>query len=129
MEPSPTNVLEYGPLTILLDGFAVLIGQRDVQVTLAEFILLKSLAQNPYQVLNRSALLDAIHEATPGSRSQSSDLRLIDRHMTRLRRKLRNAGFDCIQTMRFTGYRFVPLSAECSELPVIDQSLRARLAG
>jgi DNA-binding response OmpR family regulator len=100
--------LQSGSLTLDLDGFAVFVDGRNVRLTLSEFILLKTLALQPYRVFDRAALHDAIVEVLPSEARPAPDLRLIDRHIARLRKKLHEAGCDCIETMRFTGYRFVP---------------------
>ena len=39
-------------------------------------------------------------------------LRVVDIHVSRLRKKLAQAGCDCIRTMRYVGYRFVPPDTE-----------------
>jgi hypothetical protein len=44
-----------------------------------------------------------------GSDDASPSPRSVDTHIARLRAKLRYAGYDCIKTMRFVGYRFVPV--------------------
>jgi two-component system response regulator ChvI len=102
------GLLHYGRLTIDREGMAIFVGGRDVRLTFSEFVLLETLAARPYRVTDREALLQAIHAAAPAAPAQC-DPRLIDRHITRLRKKLRDAGYDCIQTMRFAGYRFTPL--------------------
>jgi DNA-binding response OmpR family regulator len=106
------DVLVFGPLTIDLGGLAVAVDGCDVPVTYSEFVLLKTLARAPYRVADRTALAAALRGAFPGNSSQPEDPRLIDRHIARLRKKLRAAGCDCIQTMRFAGYRFVPTAGE-----------------
>lgn len=109
MLPEPDlSTLTYGPLTLDLDGFAVSVRGRDVPVTLSEFLLLSAFSRNPYRVLDRAALLEALRGATAIEGRESVDLRLVDRHISRLRKKLKDAGCDCIRTMRFAGYRFIP---------------------
>lgn len=104
-------VLSYGPLSLHLDGFAVSVYDRDVPVTLSEFLLLAAFARSPYRVLDRAALADALRGSAAFDGRDAADLRLIDRHISRLRKKLNDAGCDCIKTMRFAGYRFVPPTA------------------
>jgi DNA-binding response OmpR family regulator len=101
-------LLSYGPLSLDLDGFAVAVRGQDVPVTLSEFLLLTAFARNPYRVLDRAALVDVLRGSAAFDGRDGADLRLIDRHISRLRKKLHDAGCDCIRTMRFAGYRFIP---------------------
>jgi DNA-binding response OmpR family regulator len=43
--------------------------------------------------------------------------RAVDLHISRLRRKLSAAGYDGIRTMRFIGYRFVPVEGDAGPAP------------
>jgi DNA-binding response OmpR family regulator len=99
-------VLTMGALRLDPEGFSVTVDGSDLALTLAEFLLLRELASHPYQVLGRERLAAALREHTsdpvPSARS-------VDTHISRLRRKLHLAGYDCIKTMRFVGYRFVPV--------------------
>jgi DNA-binding response OmpR family regulator len=106
-----SGTLQFGNLTIDPAGLAVFVDGRVLRLTYSEVLLLETLARQPFRVLDRSALRDALVAAHSREVPESADLRLIDRHIARLRRKLRDAGCDCIETMRFAGYRFVPCDA------------------
>jgi len=101
------GAITMGALRLDPAGFSVTVDGRDLALTLAEFLLLQELARHPYQVLSRERLASALREY--GSTSEPSpSSRSVDTHVSRLRAKLRSAGYDCIKTMRFVGYRFVP---------------------
>jgi two-component system response regulator ChvI len=100
-----TEVMTLGALRLDPAGFSVTVGGGDLSLTLAEFLLLRELARHPYQVLGRERLAAALREHAS---DPTSSPRSVDTHISRLRRKLRSAGCDCIKTMRFVGYRFVP---------------------
>lgn len=100
-----TEVMTLGALRLDPAGFSVTVDGNDLSLTLAEFLLLRELARNPYKVLGRERLAAALRE-DPSEPATSP--RSVDTHISRLRKKLRNAGYDCIKTMRFVGYRFVP---------------------
>jgi DNA-binding response OmpR family regulator len=106
--PRGASTLRYGALTLNPSGFMVSVGDQDIPVTLTEFLLLTVLARRPYHVFDRPALAAAVkgHGVTHGVSAMSP--RAVDLHISRLRKKLSQAGYDCIKTMRFVGYRFVP---------------------
>ena len=103
-----SDAISMGALRIDPAGFSVTVEGRDLSLTLAEFLLLQELASHPYQVLGRGRLVSALREHIPASETSPSS-RSVDTHISRLRAKLRGAGYDCIKTMRFVGYRFVPV--------------------
>lgn len=106
-----TATVSYGTLMLNFHGLSVAIGGHDISVTLSEFLVLRELVRFPYCVLDRQRLASVLRGDGNGTESADSSLRAIDVHISRLRRKLRLAGYDCIQTMRFVGYRFVPVEA------------------
>ena len=77
-------------------------GQR-VDLTVTEFLLLKSLAQRPGHVKNRDQLIDAAY----GENIYVDD-RTIDSHIKRLRKKFREVDDDFahIETLYGVGYRY-----------------------
>jgi DNA-binding response OmpR family regulator len=99
----------YGPLVLDVGGFTVAISGRDVSVTFTEFLLLRELALQPNRVLDRAELAGVLNGRGVGARVTQASLRTVDLHISRLRKKLSVAGYDCIKTMRFVGYRFVPV--------------------
>ena len=76
---------------------------RDVTLTVTEFLILEALAQRPGVVKSRNQLLDiAYHDDV------YVDDRTIDSHIKRIRRKFRSVDgeFDAIETLYGVGYRF-----------------------
>ncbi|MEC7535852.1 MAG: helix-turn-helix domain-containing protein, partial [Pseudomonadota bacterium] len=75
----------------------------EVQLTVTEFLLLKSLAQRPGHVKTRDQLMDAAY-----GESIYVDDRTIDSHIKRLRAKFRqtDSGFAQIETLYGVGYRY-----------------------
>jgi DNA-binding response OmpR family regulator len=100
--------MQFGPLLLNLRGFSVSVEGRDVPLTYAEFLLLMTLARDPYSVIGREPLMRVLSEASLGRKSLAVSLRAVDTHIARIRKKLADAGCDCIRTMRNVGYRFVP---------------------
>ncbi|GHU05490.1 DNA-binding response regulator [Alphaproteobacteria bacterium] len=76
---------------------------QPVDLTVTEFLILKSLAQRPGHVKNRDQLIDAAY----GEHIYVDD-RTIDSHIKRLRRKFREADpeFSQIETLYGIGYRY-----------------------
>lgn len=74
-----------------------------VNLTVTEYLLIKALAITPGHVRSRDQLIDAAY-----GESIYVDDRLIDTHIKRIRRKLREIdnGFDCIETLYGVGYRY-----------------------
>jgi len=78
-------------------------GDQEVQLTVTEFLLLKSLAQRPGHVKTRDQLMDAAY-----GESIYVDDRTIDSHIKRLRAKFRqvDSNFAQIETLYGVGYRY-----------------------
>jgi two-component system response regulator ChvI len=76
---------------------------REVDLTVTEFLLLKSLAIRPGHVKNRDQLIDAAY-----GESIYVDDRTIDSHIKRLRKKFREVDdeFAQIETLYGVGYRY-----------------------
>ena len=74
-----------------------------VELTVTEFLLLKSLAQRPGHVKSRDQLMDSAY----GENIYVDD-RTIDSHIKRLRKKFKAVDdeFDSIETLYGVGYRF-----------------------
>lgn len=101
----------FGAFALDPGGWSVTVRGRLVPLTASEFILLHELARHPGRVLDRPALERALAEARASRRNAGNQPsgRGVDLLISRLRRKLRGAGYDGIGTMRFVGYRFVPV--------------------
>ena len=76
---------------------------KDVTLTVTEFLILETLAARPGIVRSRNQLMDAAYQD-----DVYIDDRTIDSHIKRLRRKFREVDpeFDAIATLYGAGYRF-----------------------
>jgi len=76
---------------------------RDVQLTVTEFLILQALAQRPGFVKSRDNLMDAAYDD-----QVYVDDRTIDSHIKRLRKKFKavDDSFDAIETLYGVGYRY-----------------------
>ncbi|MGY1607702.1 MULTISPECIES: response regulator transcription factor [unclassified Geodermatophilus] len=98
--PRPPRVLRVGPLEVDPAALTATVGGRPLPLTLSEYRLLEHLARSAGRVLTRAQLLDA---ALPGSAALD---RVVDAHLSNLRRKLAAAGEDrLLETVRGAGYR------------------------
>ena len=86
---------------------------ENVDLTVTEFLLLKSLAMRPGHVKSRDQLMDGAY----GEHIYVDD-RTIDSHVKRLRQKFKmvDADFAQIETLYGVGYRFRDASSSGSEL-------------
>jgi DNA-binding response OmpR family regulator len=109
-QPAPAGSVRYGALCLDLEGYTVLVNDRIVPLTLTEFLLVKALALNPYHVFDRETLAQAVGDRGTAALTEPPNPRVVDLYVARARKKLHAAGYDCIQTMRYVGYRFVPLT-------------------
>ena len=77
---------------------------KDVQLTVTEFLILRALAQRPGFVKSRDNLMDAAYDD-----QVYVDDRTIDSHIKRLRKKFKQVAddFDSIQTLYGVGYKYV----------------------
>ena len=101
-EPDPP-LIERGRLVMDSARHKVRWDNRDVSLTVTEFLILEALAMRPGVVKNRNQLLDTAY-----SDDVYVDDRTIDSHIKRIRRKFRAADpdFDAIETLYGVGYRF-----------------------
>jgi DNA-binding response OmpR family regulator len=100
----PPTVLYRGPMRIEIDRRRVLVGQHEIVLRPKEYGLLLTLAFAPGRVFSRQDLLDAVW-----GEDIIVDERTVDVHISWLRGKLADAGFDAgaIRTVYGVGYRFV----------------------
>lgn len=77
---------------------------REVKLTVTEFLILSALVRRPGIVKNRDQLLDAAY-----GENVYLDDRTIDSHIKRLRRKFRevDSNFDHIETLYGVGYKYL----------------------
>jgi two-component system response regulator ChvI len=101
-EPEPAR-LERGRLMMDPARHKVQWNDRDVSLTVTEFLILEALAQRPGVVKTRNQLLDIAYND-----DVYVDDRTIDSHIKRIRRKFRavDPEFDSIETLYGVGYRF-----------------------
>lgn len=79
-------------------AFRAQYNDRDLELTLSEFLILQVLLKHPKQVFSRDQLIDHVF----GTDYICSD-RVIDTHIKNLRKKL---PINCIQTVIGVGYRY-----------------------
>jgi DNA-binding response OmpR family regulator len=93
-----------GDLEVDLDGREVRVAARSLPLTRTEFELLAVLASRPGRVFERETLLREVWRT-----DWEGSLRLVEVHMSNLRRKLAEAGLRDpeIRTVRGVGYRLV----------------------
>ena len=102
-DPEEAPLLDRGRLVMDPARHKVRWDDKDVTLTVTEFLILEALAQRPGVVKSRNQLLDvAYHDDV------YVDDRTIDSHIKRIRRKFRatDGEFDAIETLYGVGYRF-----------------------
>ncbi len=101
--PDQANVMVRGALVLDQNRHACTWRGQSVDLTVTEFLILKSLAQRPGHVKNRDQLIDAAY----GEHIYVDD-RTIDSHIKRLRKKFRDidSEFGQIETLYGVGYRY-----------------------
>jgi len=102
-DPEEAPLLDRGRLVMDPARHKVRWDEKDVTLTVTEFLILEALAQRPGVVKSRNQLLDvAYHDDV------YVDDRTIDSHIKRIRRKFRasDGEFDAIETLYGVGYRF-----------------------
>ncbi|OUD09468.1 DNA-binding response regulator [Marivivens niveibacter] len=97
------KVMTRGQLTMDPLRHAVKWKDRDVSLTVTEFLLLQALAQRPGFVKSRDQLMDVAYDD-----QVYVDDRTIDSHIKRLRKKMRQVDgeFSAIETLYGIGYRY-----------------------
>jgi DNA-binding response OmpR family regulator len=92
------DVLRHGPLTVDLRTRKVLVNEAEVALTPKEFDILECLASDPGRVQSRQDILETAWDA-----NWYGPTKVLDVHMTSLRRKLRVPGL--IETVYGRGFR------------------------
>ena len=95
--------IEIGPLVIKPESYEVYVGGQRVELTRKEFELLSILVENKGKVLKRDYLLQTLWDY-----DDSSQTRVLDVHISKLREKLGSFGLKGggIETVRGIGYKF-----------------------
>lgn len=98
-----TYVITRGPLELDDDRHLCKWNGETVNLTVTEYLLIKTLAITPGHVRSRDQLITAAY-----GESIYVDDRTIDTHIKRIRRKMRDIdrGFDEIETLYGVGYRY-----------------------
>ncbi|MGF1511904.1 MAG: response regulator transcription factor [Myxococcota bacterium] len=102
---APSTAIHFGPVTVRPHERRVVVGDEEIRLTHLEYELLLYLVRRPNQVVSREELLQNVWGVrVAGSR------RTVDNFVAQLRQKLgedpENARY--LQTVRGSGYRFVP---------------------
>jgi two-component system, OmpR family, response regulator ChvI len=102
-ESADEDVMVRGRLKLDSVRHTCLWDDKEVTLTVTEFMLLHSLAQRPGHVKSRDQLMDAAYDD-----NIYVDDRTIDSHIKRLRKKIRTVDteFSAIETLYGVGYRF-----------------------
>jgi len=97
------KILRRGSLTLDPMRHACTWKERQVVLTVTEFLILESLAQRPGFVKSRDQLMDAAYDD-----QVYVDDRTIDSHIKRIRKKFRvvDGDFDGIETLYGVGYKY-----------------------
>ena len=105
-QPAPVeeSVRRLAELEVDEDSREVRVDGAVVDLTRTEFDLLAALASRPGRVLQRETLLREVWQT-----DWEGSVRLVEAHMSNLRRKLQTAGLSSpsIRTVRGVGYRLV----------------------
>jgi two-component system alkaline phosphatase synthesis response regulator PhoP len=96
----PASSLSAGPITLKLEQHKVLVEEKEVELTLKEFELLRLLISHPGIVYTREQILEQVWGFL-----YDGETRTVDVHVGTLRQKLGDAG-RYIETVRGVGYRF-----------------------
>lgn len=101
---TPSEVLVHGRLSLDVHRHELNVGGQGVVLTVSEFALLEALLRAPGHVLSRAQLVERAY----GEAHYLSD-RTVDSHVRRIRKKLRDAGAECIETVYGVGYRMMEM--------------------
>ena len=96
--------LSFEDIILDTDTHIVTVAQKAVKLTRTEYAILKTLIQNPLQVVTKSGLLDRISFDTPACTESSLTM-----HISNLRKKLRDVGGrDYIEAVWGIGFKMKP---------------------
>lgn len=96
---APGGRLQAAGLTLEESSRSALVGDTPVRLTRTEYAILHLLIRNPDQALPRALVLERIAQDTPDCTESSLKM-----HVSNLRRKLREAGCDAIESVWGIGY-------------------------
>jgi two-component system alkaline phosphatase synthesis response regulator PhoP len=97
-----SNIIKFKDLTIDTTKYQVMKKEKEIDLTLTEFKILKILLENQDKVMSRESLLEEIQ----GDKS-NTEIRTVDVHIRNIRKKLEENGepYEYIETIRGIGYR------------------------
>lgn len=99
-EKTRLSILEFERISMDLESQLVKVDGREVHLTRTESAILKTLLQNPSQVITKAILLDRIGQDTPDCTEESLKV-----HISNLRRKLKElSGKDYIEAVWGIGF-------------------------
>ncbi len=103
LESNSENLIHRGDLSLDPTRHVCVWKDKEVNLTVTEFLLLQALARHPGHVKSRDQLIDAAY----GEHIYVDD-RTIDSHIKRLRRKFKqsDSSFEHIETLYGIGYRY-----------------------
>lgn len=115
-----TKILKAKDLEINLEKYQVKRGEKNIELTLREFELLKFLASHPGIVFSREELLQEVWEY-----EYYGDIRTVDVTVRRLREKIEdeNKDFKYIKTKRGVGYLFASDNGESWWITLLNRDL------
>lgn len=115
-----TKILKAMDLEINLEKYQVKRGEKNIELTLREFELLKFLASHPGIVFSREELLQEVWEY-----EYYGDIRTVDVTVRRLREKIEdeNKDFKYIKTKRGVGYLFASDNGESWWITLLNRDL------
>ncbi len=91
-----SEFLSFDNLRLNLNTYSIEVGNRDVELTLKEFNILKELIEKYPHIVTRENLLDSIW-----GYDFYGDTRIVDAHIKNIRKKI---GVPCIKTVKGIGY-------------------------
>jgi two-component system, OmpR family, phosphate regulon response regulator PhoB len=108
------SILQFGPLSIDIEEFRVLVDGTEVNLTQTEFEILRTLAEAPNRVKTREQILELVWQ----DEAETVLDRTVDAQVKRLRGKLGSAR-DMIETVRGVGYR-LKVKTAASEAKAVE---------
>jgi DNA-binding response OmpR family regulator len=99
-ETEENKLIDYGGITIDIEGRTVRVDEKEVEMSLREYELLKYLMDNAGIALSRDKILNNVWNY-----DYYGDSRTIDSHIKKIRHKLGKKG-KYIETIRGVGYKF-----------------------
>lgn len=98
-----TNIIDLGIIKMDLDSHQIMIEDKELNLSITEFNLLKLFMKNPNKLLSREQILNHVW-----GRSSFVELRTVDVHILRLRKALKVFNIQhLLKTVRGAGYKFI----------------------